>query len=112
MTRDDVSRVLSDVRTEGRQIDLDVVGGVDRALQGVAECRRVAILDAIEHNLVPLDELVHVHAQMRCAWMPDRAPLSVERTDLSTTDGWDGRIAGRGAVRPRPPASAALREPD
>jgi hypothetical protein len=71
VTGDCVSLRLRHVR---RAIDLGracSVSRVDRPAYRVGEGSRVAVLDALEHDLVSLYELIGFHAQMGCRGMPD-----------------------------------------
>ncbi len=74
MTRDRVSLPLGDVRCLIGLVWICQVSGVDRAPHRVGEGGCVAVLDAVEHDLVALYKLVDVHAQVRRAWMPDELP--------------------------------------
>ena len=65
MAGDRVSLTLGNVRPAVGLVRVRPVGRVDCPLKCAGEAERVSVFDAVEHDLVPAYEVVHVHAQMR-----------------------------------------------
>ena len=71
-----VSRLPRHVRGRARHACAGPVRGVDGPLEGVTECGRVALLDAVEDDLVRLHDVVDVESQVPYSGAADNSRLS------------------------------------
>ncbi len=69
MAGDRVSLTLGDVRHAVDLLCVCTIGAIDSPLKRAGEASRVAVFDAVEHDLVTTYELVDVYAQMSRAGM-------------------------------------------